>query len=371
MSDPRRAADPLLAALRDPAALPKLDLPAWEEVVRFARRNAVLAYLAQRLEAAGALDSVPAQPRAALVSARVGARRFAQLARWELDQVARVLAPLGIAMIALKGAAYVLRRMPHADTRLLADIDVMVPRARLTEAEAALMAAGWEGTKLHPYDQRYYREWSHELPPLHFPGRRIGLDVHHTICPPVSRLRPDPQAFWARATPAGDAGVMVLAPPDAFLHAAVHLFFDSDFDGRFRDLVDLHEMAVGFGADPAFWPDVLARAELLGLGRPLHYTLALLVRILATPIPADVGRATARYAAAAPVDATMLRMLDAVLRPVDPHAWPRPHRLKLWLLYVRSHWLRMPAHLLIPHLLRKSLRRAAPLETPAPEPAPR
>ena len=38
----------------------------------------------------------------------------------------------------------------------------------------------------------------------------------------------------------------------------------------------------------------------------------------------------------------------------------RPRRragLARWLLYVRSHWLRMPPLLLARHLLRKSLRR--------------
>jgi hypothetical protein len=55
----------------------------------------------------------------------------------------------------------------------------------------------------------------------------------------------------------------------------------------------------------------------------------------------------------------MTRMLDTVLRPIDPAQWPRPHRAKLWLLYARSHWLRMPPHLLVPHLLRKSLRRTS------------
>ena len=357
----------LLRALRDPASLRTLDLPGWERLQSCARRNAVLAYLAHATEAAGLLDEVPDAPRLALVSARTSARRLAQLARWEVHQVARTLLPAGIAVIALKGAAYLLRGMPHADTRLMSDVDVMVPRASLADAEAALLRAGWRGTHLHPYDQRYYREWSHELPPLHYPGRMIGVDVHHTICPPVSRLRPDPQAFWARATPAGDDGVTILAPVDAFLHAAVHLFFDSDFDGRFRDLVDLHEMAQSFGRDAAFWPDVVGRATELGLGRPLHYTLALLTRILATPLPASAVRATRRFAAAAPVDAAMTRMLLAVLRPVDPQRWPRPHRATLWLLYARSHWLRMPARLLIPHLVRKSLRRAPLLtetETP-------
>ena len=39
------------------------------------------------------------------------------------------------------------------------------------------------------------------------------------------------------------------------------------------------------------------------------------------------------------------------------------HALRNWLLYVRSHWLRMPPHLLLPHLLRKSMRRLDPART--------
>jgi hypothetical protein len=53
----------------------------------------------------------------------------------------------------------------------------------------------------------------------------------------------------------------------------------------------------------------------------------------------------------------MNRSLAMVLSPIDPESWPPAHRGRRWLLYARSHWLRMPAHLLIPHLVRKSLRR--------------
>jgi len=59
----------------------------------------------------------------------------------------------------------------------------------------------------------------------------------------------------------------------------------------------------------------------------------------------------------------MRKTLATVLAPVDPEPWPPPHAVKLWLLYVRSHWLRMPAHALIPHLARKALRRTT---APAP-----
>src|SRR5437763_416231 len=95
----------LIDAIRDPPLVARLSLVQWESLLSCARRNAVLAYLAQRAEAAGIIDKLPDQPRAALSSARIAAVRLAQLAQWELDRVRRVLVPAGIAIIALKGLA--------------------------------------------------------------------------------------------------------------------------------------------------------------------------------------------------------------------------------------------------------------------------
>jgi hypothetical protein len=53
----------------------------------------------------------------------------------------------------------------------------------------------------------------------------------------------------------------------------------------------------------------------------------------------------------------MTRTLATVLTPADPALWPPPYRGRLWLLYVRSHWLRMPPHLLVRHLLVKATRK--------------
>lgn len=347
----------LISAIRDPRSLADLDFTGWERLLSCARRNAVLAYLGERAASAGVIDTLPDIQRNSLLSARTSAARLAQLARWELDRTRRVLAAAGIPLIALKGAAYIVRGMPHAATRLLSDIDIMVHRSRIGDAEQALLAAGWRATNLDPYDQRYYREWSHEIPPLQYPGRLLAVDVHHTICPPVSRLRPDPEAFWANSTAHGNSGVRVLSPVDSVLHAAVHLFFDSDFDGRFRDLIDLHELLAAFGADEEFWPMLIARAREQGLGRPLYYALQALPRVLGTPVPAEASRAAMAFRPPFPVARWMNRTLAVVLAPIDPQRWPPVHRGRLWLLYVRSHWLRMPAHLLIRHLLHKSLRR--------------
>ena len=55
----------LIETIVDPRAMLKLDLPEWERLLSCARRNAVLAYLAQRAEVADILDDFPPGPRAA------------------------------------------------------------------------------------------------------------------------------------------------------------------------------------------------------------------------------------------------------------------------------------------------------------------
>jgi hypothetical protein len=47
-------------------------------------------------------------------------------------------------------------------------------------------------------------------------------------------------------------------------------------------------------------------------------------------------------------------LVPRVLEPRYPTR--RPARLSAWLLFLRSHWLRMPPGLLAAHLLRKGLR---------------
>ena len=48
------------------------------------------------------------------------------------------------------------------------------------------------------------------------------------------------------------------------------------------------------------------------------------------------------------------RLLTVVLRPNHPSCLAAGDGLARWLLFVRSHWLRMPPRLLIPHLVRKA-----------------
>ena len=210
------------------------------------------------------------------------AARHVGLVRWELNRIERALKHLQIPILLLKGAAYVAAGLPAARGRLVSDIDIMVPRQALDGAEAALQAAGWRPIKLDPYDQRYYRTWMHELPPLVHSERGTVVDLHHTILPPTSRLKPDPAKLWSAAQPLGTGPLHVLAPPDMVLHSAAHLFHDGDLRFSLRDLVDIADLLATVWEERA---RLLASPDLAGGGTQPWAPAVLCAPLLPRPAP--------------------------------------------------------------------------------------
>jgi hypothetical protein len=260
--------------------------------------------------------------------------------------------------VLLKGAAYVFAGLPAARGRLVTDIDILVPRDALVEVERALVAAGWEHMKLHPYDQRFYRQWSHELPPLRHHRRGSVIDVHHTILPVSGRLKPDATKLLDAARPLAGLPLWTLSPEDMVLHGAAHLFQDGDLAGTVRDLVDADALLRHFGGHgPEFWDRLAPRARELGLARPLYYTLRFAHRLLETPIPARVLAEVDAVRPPAPVRALMDRLVTRSLLPLAGDHRTLGEESARLLLYIRSHWLRMPPGQLATHLVRKAARR--------------
>lgn len=355
----------LVAVLADPGVAASLDLAAWDGVVRAARSAQLLGTLGARLEAAGVAPS-PAPVRDHLRGALHEARFLHAMAAQEMDAVAAVLAPLRMPCVLLKGAAFLAAGLPHARGRWLRDVDVLVPAPRLDEAERALLAAGWQcDAGLDAYDQRYYRAWSHQIPPLRRPLQPLELDVHHTILPPTGRIHPDADALLRDAA-AVDGGWRVPAAADQVVHAAVHLFQDSDCTSRLRDVVDVDALCRHHARhDPAFWPRLFERATLHGAQRPLAYALAFARGWMGTPVDAafvDACAGDPRWR----VRDGVVRRAALALPPPDPESGrtAAQRRASAWLL-ARSLWLRMPPAMLARHAATKawramSTRRATP-----------
>ena len=340
----------------------------WELLLSQARRCRLHARVTQLFTDRGWLADVPAAPRQHLDSARIAAERQGNQVRWEVDRVRVALADMPRPVVLLKGAAYVALDLPLARGRLFTDVDILVARDAITAAEMSLMGAGWVHEQLDAYDARYYRQWMHELPPLKHVWRHTWLDVHHTITPPTSRFPVDGGALLSRVRPIHPGSrLATLDPADMVLHSAVHLMQEGDFASGLRDLLDLNDLLLHFGKDAAFWPQLLDRAHALGIQTPLFHVLQQVARLFGTHPPAELTAQADALASGFASRTLMPALLKLALRPQHPSCDSRLTGLARWLLYVRSHWLRMPWWQILPHLARKAGARAQARLRPTPE----
>lgn len=353
---PQPADNKLVRVLRAPAELAGLAPPEWYPLLLHARRAGLLGVLAVRAEEAGVLGCLPERARQALQSGRLEAAERERMLAWETGRIRRALLDCRAPAILLKGAAYAALGLPISRGRLTGDVDILVHRSSLQAVESCLEAHGWSSTIEDSYDQRYYRRYMHELPPLRHELRGTVVDVHHTITPPTSRIRIDGEMLWPDARPIGMPGLLTLAPADMVLHAAIHLFHEGNPAGGLRDLLDIDGLLRHFGGDAGFWDDLVRRADEFSAKRILGYALRYARLVFATPIPEVMQRQAVRWEPPAPLQWAMDGLfLAALLSPtVEGRLGTRFASLTL---YVRSHWRRMPPALLAGHLLRKAVAR--------------
>jgi hypothetical protein len=347
----------LLTALREPGRMMGFEPGEWDLLLRVARHTRLLGRLAVIVDEAGEMEQLPASVRDHFKAARVFVTHYQRTARWEINRILAALEGDDVPLVLLKGGAYILAGLPPSRGRLLSDVDLLVPRELLDSFEQTLLAHGWESVKLEEYDQRYYRTWMHELPPLSHPERGLEVDIHHTISPLTSRLNPDPEKLFRDSISLADKRLRVLQPVDMVLHSAVHLFHDGEFINGLRDLVDLADLFQHFGKHADFWEKLVERARSQGLLRPLFYALRYTKRLLAAELPDSVVAAAGEGAPSGPILRLMDNLIEAVMIPEHPDFPRRRRAAAQWLLYVRSHWLRMPPGMLLQHLARKKIMR--------------
>jgi hypothetical protein len=343
-----------LQALRQPELALNWSLAEWERVVRLARRLRLLARLAEALMVAGLLDRVPWQVRRHLLAEQRLSRWRTGAMLWTLERVATMLGDTPYPRVLLKGAAYIGQDLAIAVGRLPSDLDILVPKAHLADAQVRLTQAGWNTMELDEHDQRYYYEWSHEVPPMTHPLLGMELDLHHNILPPVARTHVDANALLGRLRPLKWPSWQVLDPVDQVLHSAAHLFHDSEARDRIRDLVDLDGLLRHFDGEPGFMSRLPERACALGLEEPLALACHFCVNWLGTPIPADALEHIESIGPGRLRRAWLLPLLSTALMPTEPDDIPPLRQdIAALVLLARYHRQRMPLRLLVPHLWHK------------------
>ena len=322
------AVQTLVALLRDPERADAVDPAHWTEVLAVARAETLAGTLAHRLAGLALPDMVAG----ALAEARIDADEARRTALWEANRVALALRPLGHPVVLLKGTAFVAAGLAAGQGRGIGDCDILLPRKLLDHAEKLLVDAGWEWMKSDPYDDLYYRQWMHELPPLVHGERGRMVDVHHTILPLTARPTPDAQALIVDAEVL-EGGLAVLCHTDMIVHAAAHLFADGELAGGLRNLWDIHALIEERGME-----GLKARAARHGLSSAVDRALRLTHAVYGTTVPPRWQRLTM-------IDRLYRRRMMAR----DEWGRERPKPLRA-VFYIRSHLIRMPLPMLVRHL---------------------
>lgn len=325
----------------------------WEDLVRIARYAGVLGRLSYLLKDIPAYANVPAQVKAHMQAMAAYADAQARQVRFESHHLAAVLKSAGVNQhLFLKGAAYVIGNENVAAGRTFSDIDLLVPKDEINKAERKLNLYGWFMDKYSDYDQRYYREWSHEIPPLKHSARGTVLDLHHNLVPPISGRAPDMVEFWSLAT-STDNKRFVLSDAGMALHSIVHLFCQEEFSHGFRDLTDIFLIFTANEHNQSFWQSLLRLAEKTGFTRELFYAVRYSSSILDAPCPSWVIEETDKFAPSQFVLRYHDWLFDAVLSPHHSLCKQRLFELKHLLAMNRGHWIKMPLTILIRHTVTK------------------
>jgi hypothetical protein len=247
-----------------------------------------LGALTYRVFADGPLaTAMPAPVRERLRGLYVGsAVRNALLLRQSAKAVA-ALAARGIPVILLKGIHLCRFVYPEPGLRSMADVDLMVPRDRLAEAERVFVDAGWGPEPRADVDERC--AWSNHLAKLHRANEPV-LELHWTIERPTAPFGIDLDGIWGRARPATFEGVeiRVLCPEDLLLHLALHASFHHGF-GRaaFKAVVDVAAVIHATG-DAMDWDQLVARANAWGAGGYAYTTVRVVADVMRMPVPMSV-----------------------------------------------------------------------------------
>ncbi len=344
-------------ALARPESMAERNDAEWAAMLGAARETSLQGTLWHSARAAGVLDRLCEPVAAHLEGAAMVAQRRAEALHWELEGLDRGLLTRMQPPVLLKGAAYALAGLPNAPGRMANDIDLLFPRAQVERAEALLFFEGWTGAHHNAYDQRYYREWMHELPPLTHRQRGTTLDLHHNILPETFRVRTDPERLREHSVALpGPWRFRMLAPAHMVLHAIVHLFSETDWDRGLRDLYDIHMLAGHFAEreGEAFWQAFVAETQALELAWLAQRALWLSRRVLLTPVPNAVIQGLEQARTGRPISPWARWAFRHGIRTRAASVTPWRDATARGLLFLRGHWLKMPPGLLARHLFYKA-----------------
>ncbi|MCH2056455.1 MAG: nucleotidyltransferase family protein [Thalassotalea sp.] len=346
----------LITALKSPAVVSSFSTDDWNQLFAQLRVSQTALYFLDFIKRNGLIESTPNKIINYLENERYKVDYQRNQTIYEVNEINEALSLEGIQAIYLKGAAYVLADLPIAKWRNFADIDLLVAKKDIANAEILLKTVGYSSQKTDDYDQKYYREYMHEIPPLQQIERGTVVDLHHNILPTCisTPLNINLLAEDSRQDELG-LNSRVFKPEAMFLHSAIHLFQEGEFEKGLRDLLDLSILYQEFtNGDEAFDGKVIELAVNSEQQKPLYFALRFIAKVLHVELSPVATNFVDTFAQQYRYVKLTDFIFTHVLIPHHENCRTVKHSLAKLTAYLRGHLMRMPLRLLIPHLIRKS-----------------
>ncbi|MGE0876530.1 MAG: nucleotidyltransferase family protein [Burkholderiales bacterium] len=306
----------LLGALRGGTGAPQAGPADWGAIAALACEHGVAPLLHRGLERAGGLARLPEAARAALAAARrdTAARNLLHYA--EFRRIADAMAARALPLMALKGLH--LAELVYGDISLrpMADVDFLVPEARVDEAAGVLRALGY-GEGDAPVASAQVLESTCALG-FTREANGVYVELHWKLSEPADGFAAPMREIWQAAQPCtlGGAPSLAMSPEFLLLHVGAHLACKHLFILPLRALADIDAI---LGAHPGLDWDAFARhAASHGWGRGVALALRLAREQLDAPVPDRALAAVGAHALAPGLVAEALaQMLDAPRLPAE------------------------------------------------------
>lgn len=311
------------------------------ELIKFADANHVLGQMAHAYE-----ESEGAALQDILRNGKMRAGHDHTMLKFEMDRIERAFLDTPVPIVVLKGGAYVSGKSRAGLGRRVSDLDILVRPEDLERVEEQLLKFGWSPDEEtdNEYDQEYYREYMHELPPLRHKSRGTVIDVHHALLPKTARHSVQTDRLFSDAVSVGKGNLLIFQPTDMFIHSAVHAYADGAIDTPARTMLEQYFLFSELSPkDKEF---LIERAQEVEASMPVGIALWLVGRLFDIEPAQQASKKLISPFRYFLLKRAILNKLAAGKLSVFGKVY----------LYIRSHYLRMPLYLLLPHLLRKAIR---------------
>lgn len=282
----RRQSASELRAILQPRLEPGID---WPYFCRWAERHGVLPRCAAALEAVEWFAVPEGTRRRLRQSHRAIVQRNLFLTS-ELVRLLRRLSGAGLTVLPFKGPVLAIAADGGLTLRQFEDLDLLLPRAQVQDAQALLGREGFQLTS--PLIARggvdaYLRAEEYHLG-LFKPAERLLVELHWRLAPAYLAFPLEWEELQQRAAPVRLAGETVFAPSaeDTLLILAMH-----GAKHRWPSLSMVADVAELIRQQSALdWPRLMGAATRLGCVRAVGLALHLARDLMEVELPEAVGR---------------------------------------------------------------------------------